>query len=337
MARGRRSMSLDTVRRLALLAWVEANPDVTVTQAAEHFGTDPDQIRRDVEVLWAAGPESGWEFIDFDADAWEAGRLRLRDDQGLAQPVRLTGQETVSVCLALAALSDLVRDDPALEMAVDQARDVLERAAGRPGLAGRGHRQAPGASEPDSPLVMVRRALAQGRALAIRYVSATDQVTTRVVEPIELIARDPSHMEVRAWCRSARAQRNFRIDRILEAKVLDDPIPASHRDRLDPARLGARGHALGTWGQEAVLHLAPSGAWMVEQVPHAGVEHHGDASLSLHVRGRDRSWLVGLVLAAGRSLLGVEPPELADAAHRAARQALEAQEQVRSQLAGEGE
>jgi len=47
-----------------------------------------------------------------------------------------------------------------------------------------------------------------------------------------------------------------------------------------------------------------------------------DGGLRVVVEGRDRVWLIGLVLSAGRHLIAVEPADLAHDATEAAQQAL---------------
>src|SRR5690242_21635628 len=54
------------------------------------------------------------------------------------------------------------------------------------------------------------------------YSASHDTLTSRVVDPIRLLlVADHSYLE--AWCRSAEGVRLFRLDRIVEAQVLDEP------------------------------------------------------------------------------------------------------------------
>ena len=72
----------------------------------------------------------------------------------------------------------------------------------------------------------------------------------------------------------------------------------------------------------ATLRLRPTGRWLVEQIPCVSQEETADGSLRVVVEGRDRAWLIGLILSAGRHLITVEPADLAQDATATAKQAL---------------
>ena len=136
---------------------------------------------------------------------------------------------------------------------------------------------------------------------------------------ITLGGSDGSHLSLLAWCCTARGERTFRLDRIVSAEPVGraadpHPRPSSAAPRR-PGRIAD--------GETAVLHLEPSGRWLVEQIPCEEVVQLADGSLRVRVVGRDERWLVGLVLSAGRHLRGVEPRSLAVAAAARARGALE--------------
>ena len=128
----RQSATGRLVRLLALLTWVADHDGVTVQEAASHFQVSPATIRRDVETLWLSGLPGGMpdDLVDFDATAWEAGRLRLTDSQGLDHPVRLTPQETVSLLLSLRVLEDLLASDPHAGTVITRTRQALAGALG---------------------------------------------------------------------------------------------------------------------------------------------------------------------------------------------------------------
>lgn len=83
----------------------------------------------------------------------------------------------------------------------------------------------------------VRTAVRNARALMIEYYSAShDVLTSRVVDPIRVVlVADHTYLE--AWCRSAEGVRLFRFDRIVDARVLDEPAARRRpRSRPDPTR-----------------------------------------------------------------------------------------------------
>ena len=331
----RASASDQLTRLLALPAWVADHPGVTVTEAAEHFGVTPAVIERDVNTLWVSGLPGGMhgDLVDFDAADFEAGRLRLSEPLGLDRPVRLTRQEAISLLMALRVLADLLADDEAsapviastqqavTALLTSGASDDDSDAHVDPGSVtstGPGLEHAGRTRNMPRVLAAVRSALRDRRRLHLVYVSATDTPSERDVDPITLES-DGSHMRLVGWCLSAKAERSFRLDRITSITVLDTPSVQHRASRR--TKQTAADHSAGD-RPRATLVLHPTGRWLAEQIPCVFQEETADGSLRVVVEGRDRAWLIGLVLSAGRHLVTVEPPDLAQEAAAAAKQAL---------------
>ncbi|MFC2778519.1 helix-turn-helix transcriptional regulator [Actinomyces sp.] len=331
------SASDQLTRLLALPAWVAEHPGVTLTEAAKHFGVSPAVIERDVNTLWVSGLPGGMhgDLVDFDAADFEAGRLRLSEPLGLDRPVRLTRQEAISLLMALRVLADLLADDEASAPVIASTQQAVTALLSSGASAdGTDAHVDPGTVTPIAPdpahtgrsshtsriLAAVRSALRDRRRLHLVYVSATDTPSERDVDPITLES-DGSHMTLVGWCLSAKAERSFRLDRITSAEALDTP---SVRHRASRRRNQPKAdHCAGT-RPRATLVLQPTGRWLAEQVPCLSQEETADGRLRVVVEGRDRAWLIGLVLSAGRHLIAVEPPDLAQEAATAATQALAA-------------
>jgi len=329
------STSDQLTRLLALPAWVADNPGVSIKEAARHFGVTPAVIERDVNTLWVSGLPGGLhgDLVDFDASDFDAGRLSLAEPLGLDRPVRLTRQEAISLLMALRVLADLLVDDegsaPAIastqravadlltaDASADDAEAQVDVKAGPPPSLVSEYADRSGRTA--QVLTAVHSALRDRRRLHLVYVSATDTPSERDVDPIALKS-DGSHMTLVAWCRSAKAERSFRLDRITSIEVLDAPAVrhrASHRTNDPDVDHSAEERP------RATLTLRPTGRWLVEQVPCISQEETADGSLRVVVEGRDRTWLIGLVLSAGRHLIAVEPADLAQNAAEAAQQAL---------------
>ena len=334
-------------RLLALPAWVSRHDGATIEEAAAHFHVSVDQLSADVERLWMTGlpGQAPGDLVDFSATDYENGRLRLNEGLGLERPVRLSRDEAISLLLAARVLRRVVYTDPEADAVVASAASRLARVMGAPEEDGSADTPGEGPASPDaaadgdrpsSVLATVRRAMEEGRRLHLTYVSATDARSEREVDPLGLVS-DGSHLTLRAWCLSAGAERSFRLDRVLAARVLDRPAQPHRvssgrrrRRRRDPLTADRPEFT----GEEAVLVLAPSGRWIAEQVPSQSVTELDDGAVRVVLRGRDRGWLVGLVLSAGRHLRAVEPGELAQAAREAARRALEADAQVNGMSGG---
>ena len=81
-------------RLLALAPYLQVRTDVSLSQVAADFGVTPEQIRKDLGVLWMCGlpgltPD---KMIDVDFEAIEEdpeGVVRIDNADFLARPVRL--------------------------------------------------------------------------------------------------------------------------------------------------------------------------------------------------------------------------------------------------------
>lgn len=320
-------------RLMALPAWVGAHPGATLAQAAQHFDVPPQQLHADLLTLWMTGLPgmAGGDLVDFDFAALEEdGELYLTQGLGLDLPVRLSRHEAASLLLVLGVLRQVLAADPQAAATLERTRQALLEAMGeapatqRQSLAPAGATGEAQASGPRhlgevDPAVLgaVRQALRRHRRLHLEYVSATDQRTSRQVDPL-LLQGDGSHLTLSAWCHEAGAERSFRLDRVLEARVLE--APANHQA---PAR---RRRPTADERPRAVLTLAPTGRWLVEEIPWVSATETDDGRWRVTVRGRDEEWLVRLVLSAGQHVLQVEPQALRQQAAQLAQAALRAYE-----------
>ncbi|MDU0348978.1 WYL domain-containing protein [Actinomyces sp. MRS3W] len=300
------------VRLLALPAWVADHDGATFEEAAAHFRVSPETIREDVATLWVSGLPGGMpdDLVDFSAAAFEAGRLSLTEPLGLDRPVRLSHREAVALLLSLGVLGDVLAEDPEAAAPLHEARHALQQALGATPAP-----DPPADATHSDVLRTVRQALAQHRRLHLVYVSATDTRSERDVDPLELRS-DGTHLTLQAWCLSARAERSFRVDRILSATLLEKTATAHRTARRRHAP------ASDSTSTTVTLDLKASGRWLVEQIPCEVVEERADGSARVRVRGRDQAWLVGLLLSTGTHLQAVAPDELLADAGAAARRAL---------------
>lgn len=325
----RPSSSERLVRLLALPAWVDAHPGASLEQAGRHFGVSAEQLRQDVMTLWMTGLPgmAGGDLVDFDYQALEEdGELYLTQGLGLGSPVRLSRHEAVSLMLVLRVLRQVLGSEPGSVAAVDQTLAALrsamgEHETGQPAAVPEGDQDGTQAScQSVSPQVLaaVREAMRRHRRLHLDYVSANDLPSNREVDPLALDS-DGTHLVLRAWCLQARAERSFRLDRVLGARVLEEPSTHLRAPRRRPGE-GSR--------PQATLTLAPTGRWLVEQIPYEQAQELSGGRWRVRVRGRDEQWLVRLMLSAGRHLEQVAPATTLEQARSAACQALRAYQEL---------
>lgn len=303
-------------RLLALVPYLLARPGIAVAQAAADFDVTEAQLRKDLNLLWMCGlPGQGpGDLIDL---AFEGDTVSVVFDAGMSRPLRLTAQEALTLTVALRTLAEIrgVSDRAAVERALAK----VESAAGGHVGAADAVQVAIDAETRVRPAVQA--ALDGGRALHLRYFTATrDETTERTVDPMQLfVAEGRAYLE--AWCRRAEGLRVFRLDRIETAEVLPEPaaVPAHvhPRDLSEGVYAPAPEHLL------VDLQLAPSYGWVAEHyVPEAVTETADGRQVS--VRVSDPAWVRALVLASAGGVRVLFPSWLADEVRAAAASALAA-------------
>ena len=302
-------------RLLSLVPYLLARPGIPVAEAAADFGISERQLRRDLELLWMCGlPGYGpGDLIDL---SFAGDTVTVTEDAGMRRPLRLTTAEATALLVALRTLADVpgVVDTAA----VRRATVKIERAVGD---ADTGGISVDLSREEETATATVQQALASGRALRIRYYTAgRDAVSQRTVDPMRLlIVGGRGYLE--AWCRRAEGVRLFRLDRVEDAVLLDEP--ADPPPDAQPTDLSAGLFQPAPEHRSAVLVLEPEAHWVAEYylVDDIVDEPESDA-IRVVMRYTDPAWLVRLVLGLGGGARVIEPSELAVAVARRAQAAL---------------
>jgi proteasome accessory factor C len=305
-------------RLLALIPYLTARENgVAVSEAARDFGVNERQLRSDLELLWMCGlPGHGpGDLIDL---SFEGDRVRVTFTAGMVRPLRLTTDEAVALVVALRTLLEL----PGLA-----ERDAVSRALAKvSAVAGHtGDRVTPVAVSVDAreeALAVVRDGLERKRALHLHYyVPTRDERTQRTVDPMRLLLVD-GKWYLEAWCRRSEGVRLFRLDRVDDVVVLDEPAappPEAHeRDvhngvyQPDPDSPAVR------------LRLSRSARWVADYYPVDSVRQVDDppGGLAVTVRTQDLAWARRLVASLGGEALVDEPADLAAQVAADARAAL---------------
>lgn len=303
-------------RLLSLVPYLQARPGIPVAEAAADFGTSEKQLRRDLELLWMCGlPGYGpGDLIDL---SFSGDTVTVTEDAGMRRPLRLTTAEATALLVALRTLAELpgVVDTAA----VRRATVKIERAVGDAGLGGGVEVEAGPVEE--AATGPVREALAAGRALRIVYYTAgRDAVSQRTIDPMRLLIVD-GRGYLEAWCRRAEGVRLFRLDRVEDVTVLDEP--AAPPPDAEPTDVSEGLFRPAAEHRSAVLVLEPAVRWMAEYYPVDEVVETEGGRLRVRLRYADPNWLVRLVLGLGGGARLVEPIELVARVAERARAALE--------------
>jgi proteasome accessory factor C len=316
------TVSTRLVRLLNMVPYFQANPRITYDEAAADLGVSVGQLREDLNQLWMCGlPGYGpGDLIDFE---FSGDTIEVTFTAGMDHPLRLTSPEATGVLVALRALVEVpgMVDPEAARSAIAK----IESAAGRAAHHVEGAAvDEPAPAESDAAAA-VRTAVRDGRALAIDYYAAShDTLSSRVVDPIRVVlVADHSYLE--AWCRTAEAVRLFRFDRIVDARVLDEPAapppPAVQAgpdtslfdpDTADPSL------------PVATLRIDRAVSWMFDYYPLRVVGEYDDGSCDATMTYASDEWMARFVLGFGAGVRVLEPASLAERVRGSAAAALAA-------------
>ena len=306
-------------RLLRLVPFLHARDQVSLDEAARALGVPPDQLERDLRVLFLCGLPGGYpdDLIDVDIDALEDPEgdrvIRVANADYLARPLRLTPTEASAIIVALRALRAGSAKD---------TRDVVDRALAKLEAAAAGSTPLVDPGD-DVPGATALRAELEGAVRDRRqvrmtyYVPARDEESERVVDPHAVV----SHHGVAyldAYCHNADAPRLFRLDRIHEATVLDSEVttePSEPRDLSD-------GVLSGDEATRVTLRLQPEARWVEEYYAVEEVRSRPDGGSEIDLQVGDERWLQRLLLRLTPSARVVAPKNYGEGAARAARQAL---------------
>ncbi|MDQ4130336.1 MAG: WYL domain-containing protein [Actinomycetota bacterium] len=302
--------AVDTVARLlTLVPWLLERPGATVSETAKAFGVDRRTVLADLDTIGYCGlPGLGGGDL-FEVTVLE-DRILVRMADELRQPLRLNPREALRLILAGEAASAALGEELA---ALRSALSAIKSAAGIPPgvtveLDEDGSKWLPG----------LRGALESSRRVRLRYRGRGDaEAKERTVDPWTL------HVTEGAWYLQGRDDRSgeartFRLDRIAELEVLEEPAAPAPRE----ASLRSPHYEPGPDDVEVELVLSPEVRWVADKVRPDAVEDlpEGQRRVAFHTDAL--AWVLRLVLGAGPGVKVTRPPELAAEVAAAARAAL---------------
>jgi proteasome accessory factor C len=291
-------------RLLTLVPYLHSHPEVRLDETARAVGSTPEQVVKDLGVLFMCGLPGGYpdDLIDVDLDALEdteegglrlEGVIRISNADYLARPLRLTPTEATAIIVALRAMRGTAGADT--REVVDRTLAKLEAAAAASTPGGTPLVE-PGEDD-DADATRLRASLedAVARRRQVRltyYVPARDEESERVVDPRGVVS-SAGVAYLDAWCHSAEAPRLFRLDRIHEAVVLDSAVetaPEPPRDLSDGLFQRSQETTLVT------LSLQPQARWVVEYYQVEQVRPAPDGTVEVDLLVADERWLRRLLM-----------------------------------------
>ena len=212
-------------RFLLLLPWLKQHQGVTITEAAAHFDITTAQLVQDLrDICDSEAPGMPGERVNItywgsDDTITDDCTIVVTESLTFDRPTRIGPADAARLVLALEVLETMVGSGFS---AIRSAREKLSAIA--PGAVALSDAVPTTVPRPTSPVISsVMQSLATGQCLTIDYLSGSrDEITTRVIEPLELVVEAGGLERVESWCWRAQSLRSFRVDRILRAHVNDE-------------------------------------------------------------------------------------------------------------------
>jgi proteasome accessory factor C len=309
----------ERVRRLlSLIPWVAAHEGPSVDEVCVRFAIAREQLVDDITLVSMVGiyPYSPDALVEV---VIEEDRVWVYYPLSFDRPLRLTPAEALALLAAGKVLLQAPGADPDGPLARGLAKVARSLDVDPDTQVG-----VEISASAATALAQLDRAIQEHRQVEIDYYTySRDQRTTRVIEPYRLWT-NLGTWYVLAWCHLAGGERQFRVDRVERAELLDATFTptedtatvAAYEPRPDDPRV--------------VIDLAPAAGWVIEQYPIESLEEvsgeDGSRTLRVRMAVSGRPWLERLLLRLGPDARVVEQSggdeDLRDVARAAAERLL---------------
>jgi predicted DNA-binding transcriptional regulator YafY len=290
-------------RLVELIAWLSQSDSakpVAYRAAARRFGVPEETIRSDLDALVGlSGEHRDW--LASLRVGLVSGGFAVHSLGAFRRPLHFTGEEGLALLLGLAG----ARGGRAVAQKLAQTLGAAPRAE----LVDAAYAISAAPSEElEEALAVARRARDERRKLEILYCGSAGEPSRRVVH-MHQIVEAAGRWYLVAWCEKVSDFRNFRADRVLEAKllvqdfrpqVLFKPIRAPEELLRADAPVLAR-----------VAFSPRIARWLKERYPDGREQQDGRYVVTFKVA--DPAWFVREVLQYGAEAEVLEPEGIREA------------------------
>ncbi len=213
----------------ALIGYLLRNNPVSVNDVATHFGVSPELVRSAISTIVKTedtnpyGAKSFYNLEDWDVylDGGDTITLELDPLNGAnaqTDAPSLNTREAAAIVMGLQYLKTL--PEFANEQDIDKLLEMLSKGqgigSGAPSIVIR-----PGRIDADASVC--RSAILEGKRIEFEYINQKGEKGRRQIDPIRLDPRE-NYWYVHGWCLINQDVRMFRLDRMRDAVILDEPI-----------------------------------------------------------------------------------------------------------------
>jgi predicted DNA-binding transcriptional regulator YafY len=307
--------SRPTTRLLSMMELLQARGRIGVPELARRLEVGERTVRRYAAMLREMG-------VPVEAEIGRYGGYRLRPGRRLP-PMMFTEEEALGLSLGLLAARQLGLSGVA--PAVEGALAKLERVMPEP-LSGRVRalqetvsiavaRPPSGTPASSEALLTLAAAVGESKRVQLHYRSEWSGETERAVDPYGVVHREGYWYAV-GHCHLRDGLRLFRVDRILDAEILDDTFVRPAGLASQEALMNAAANAPGSeWSVEVVLEMAIEDAR--RQLPAMGLAlEQTESGTFLRCRTWDLEWVARLLAGLDCPFIVRRPAELRKALER---------------------
>lgn len=289
-------MANDLELLIKLLPWLVANNGASLSEVATHFEVSEKHALELIGQLVVTGPsQAGGGLVDIDFE--DSDSIFVSDAKALDRPVKLSEFEASSLLGGLHYLEQFPNlvDAEIVSGLIRKIQQALPNVDNPINVVA-----APVSSVVSS---VVSEAITSQLSIEIKYAGVTkDDLSVRVIDPVKTYSQD-DFVYLKSWCRSSQAWRSFRMDRIIEASLGDDPINIPVQD--EP--LEAKREYL------AAIELDKAYYGQLDQVDIVSFKEYMWHAVEVELRVYSRDWLVSMILASGGRVKAIRPPDLIEA------------------------
>ena len=288
-----------TARALDLVPFISANPGWTIVDLAKKFSTSPEQIIKDLEMLFMCGLPgySHSELIDLEIDL---NYVAVRNPQNLDKPRRFTVTEVYALLLGLDSLDSILVEEK-MKLRVERLKEML-----RNFVQDRKEIHTANVKELSEQEKILIQAVQLSLGVRIRYRSAkSDSESERTIYPHSFY-KERDYIYFVAFCETVQEIRHFRSDRIMMAKLVDN----SHTKNIE----GLRSSSPEESQKPIRISLSSRNRFFIEEHPtivNGIIENDGQITATFSIG--DHQWLLKALLALPGAVEILDPPDFRDA------------------------
>jgi proteasome accessory factor C len=296
---------------LSLVPYLMDHDRVSVDEAATHFGMTKEQIRDAVRLIGVSGipgETTQYQHEDLFDISWddleENDQIVLTHRVAIDDSPRFSAREAAALIAGLQYLSSLPEHADRAAIATLMAK--LSR-----GASATPSQLTVQSTGTDDTLALIRDSVDAGVQLEFDYLNSRGESERRRVDPLRIESLD-ADWYLRAWCHLREAVRTFRLDRISDPVITNEPITHGIADVKLPDTLfeGSADDLIVT-----IDVTAGAAPLLADYVPDGAVTVEHDGRLRTSVRVSHYHGLKRLLASMPGVAVVIGPPDARAAVH----------------------